>query len=150
MSNKSSSVFFSFSRKLTAVILIFLLISLSALVIVWYSGTLSDLDGEFINRQNLTDQILKQSIIWIDRGISLYELQYVPSLKEAMEMYQDAYKKTGENVTKLDLYALKKEVDAELNGDFDFYLVDKEGQVLKSTFKDDISLDFKYGQNFLQ
>ena len=98
--------------------------------------------------QNLSDQILKQSSIWIDRGISLYELQYVPSLKEAIEMYQDAYQKTGENVTKLDLYALKKEVDAELNGDFDFYLLDKEGLVLKSTFKDDIGLDFKIWPKF--
>ncbi|HPY59510.1 MAG TPA: PAS domain-containing protein [Methanospirillum sp.] len=148
MTNNSSSIFVSFSRKLTAVILIFLLISLSAIVIVWYSGTLCDLDNKFKNRQNLSDQILKQSSIWIDRGISLYELQYVPSLKEAIEMYQDAYQKTGENVTKLDLYALKKEVDAELNGDFDFYLVDKEGLVLKSTFKDDIGLDFKIWPKF--
>lgn len=150
MGCESSSIFSSFSRKLTGVLLVLLLISLMALVIVWYSGSLVALDDEFKNRQNLTDQILKQSIIWIDRGISLYELQYIPSLEKAMEMYHDAYEETGGDINKLNLNALKKEVNEELNNDFDFYLIDARGEVRKSTFVEDIGLNFQIWPKFFE
>lgn len=141
-------IFASFSRKLAAVILFALLFSLITLVMVWYSGSLATLDEEFKNRQNLTDQILKQSVIWIDRGISLYELQYIPSLEEAMDIYHTAYENSGGDITTIDLSALKKQVDAQLEGDYDFYLVHAQGNVINSTFVEDIGLDFKMWPKF--
>ncbi len=141
-------IFSSFSRKLAAVILFALLFSLITLVIVWYSGSLATLDEEFKNRQNLTDQILKQSVIWIDRGISLYELQYIPSLEEAMDIYHTAYENSEGDISAIDLSALKEQVDAQLEGDYDFYLVHAQGKVINSTFVEDIGLDFKMWPKF--
>lgn len=148
MGDEPPLIFSSFSRKLAAVILFLLLISLITLVIVWYSGSLATLDEEFKNRQNLTDQILKQSVIWIDRGISLYELQYIPSLEQAMDIYHTAYENSGGDVAKINLSALKEQVDAQLEGTYDFYLVHADGQVVKSTFVEDIGLDFKMWPKF--
>lgn len=143
-------IFSTFSRRLAGLILILLLFSLIALVFLWYAGSLDIIDDEFHNRQNLTDQILMQSIIWIDRGISLYELQYIPSLEKAMELYQDAYLKSGGNITDLDLELLKQQAERELGDSWDFYLVDENGIVLKSTFKNDIGLDFKIWPSFYE
>ena len=120
MGDEPPLIFSSFSRKLAAVILFVLLFSLITLVIVWYSGSLATLDEEFKNRQNLTDQILKQSVIWIDRGISLYELQYIPSLEQAMDIYHTAYENSGGDIAKINLSALKEQVDAQLEGTYDF------------------------------
>ncbi len=148
MDDEQPFIFTSFSRKLAAVILFLLLISLIALVIVWYTSSLTSLDEEFKNRQNLTDQILQQSVIWIDRGISLYELQYIPSLEKAMEIYHTAYEKSGGDITQINLSALKSTLDSQLDGEYDLYLVNADGQVVKSTFPEDIGLDFKMWPKF--
>jgi hypothetical protein len=148
MHNDRQPLFSSFSRKLAAVILFLLLISLIALVLVWYEGTIESLDNEFSNRQNLTDQILAQSVIWIDRGISLYELQYVPSLQDAMEIYHSAYQNARGDMSQLNLSAVKERIEDELEGSYDLYLINEDGIVIKSTFSEDIGLDFKIWPKF--
>ncbi|HOL42078.1 MAG TPA: HAMP domain-containing protein, partial [Methanospirillum sp.] len=106
------------------------------------------IDEEFENRQNLTDQILQQSVIWIDRGISLYELQYIPSLEKAMKIYRTAYEKSGGDITQINLSALKIILDSQLDGEYNLYLVNADGLVVKTTFPDDIGLDFKMWPKF--
>ena len=150
MAADSPRFFASFAQKIAGIILILLLVSLIALVFSWYSTSITRVDDNYINHQNLTDQVLKQSIVWIDRGISLYEGQFVPDLKTAMEINQQEYNKTGGNTSKLNLTEIKTRIAHELGNDYDLYLIDTEGVVIKTTFKDDIGLDFKKYPEFFK
>ncbi len=86
--------------------------------------------------------MLSQSVIWIDRGSMLYEMAYDPALIRAMEIYQDAYNKSGNNPTKINQSALKQRFSEELNGEWDLYLIDKKGIIIYTTFPADLKLDF--------
>lgn len=150
MAADSPRIFASFAQKIAGIILILLLVSLIALVFSWYTTSIARVDDSYITQQNLTDQVLKQSIVWIDRGISLYEGQFVPDLKKAMEIYQEEYRNTGGDVSKLNLSELKRRITNELGNDYDLYLIDTEGVVIKTTFKDDLGLDFRKYPDFFQ
>lgn len=143
MAADSPRIFASFAQKIAGIILILLLVSLIALVFSWYTTSITRVDDNFITQQNLTAQVLKQSIVWIDRGISLYEGQYIPDLIRAMEIYQDEYNATGKDASKLNLSEVKTRITHELGNDYDLYLIDSDGVVIKTTFIDDIGLDFK-------
>lgn len=150
MDGKGTGLFSSFSRRLAGFILILLMFLIIGLIIFWYTGSLSTIDQDFSHRQNLTDQVLRQSVIWIDRGISLYELQYIPSLKDTMYTFQKKYRQSGGDISKIDLNQLKQEVEEESGGKWDFYLIDQEGKVIQTTYTDDAGLDFKIWPSFYQ
>lgn len=86
--------------------------------------------------------MLSQSVIWIDRGTMLYEMAYEPALKEAMQMYQEAYNQSGGDLTNLNQSSLKTWFSQKLYGEWDLYLIDQRGIVINTTFPADNGLDF--------
>ncbi|MBN1166484.1 MAG: PAS domain-containing protein [Methanospirillaceae archaeon] len=134
-------IFRSLSGTLAAVILILLFISFFALTSYWYLDELKNVDQDYQDKQMITHEILKQSVIWIDRGISLYELQYEPDLTTAMEMYQQEYEISSGDPARIDYTGLQDRIEQRLNGTWNLYLIDT-GVVTHTTFPDDRGLDF--------
>lgn len=143
MADDPPRVFRSFSQRLTGLIMLLLLISLVTLVVFWYTTTLSAMNEEYVARQDQIDQILLQSVTWIDRGLALYESQYIPSLRRAMDIYQARYAETGGDIPNLHLTRVKEEISKNVEGEWELYLINETGVVVLTTFPADYHLDFK-------
>ncbi len=141
-------LFTSFSGTLAAVILALLLISMLLLASYWFFGERSKVEREFLDKQDMTREMLRQSIVLIDRGILLYELVFDPDMKQAMELYQKEYERARGNIDQLNLSEVKQQISASLGDTWDVYLI-RDGMVIDTTFADDLNLDFtKYPDLF--
>lgn len=141
-------LFSSFSGTLAAVILALLLISMLLLASYWFFGERSKVEKEFLDKQDMTREMLRQSIVLIDRGILLYELVFDPDMKQAMELYQQEYEKAQGNIEQLNLSEVKNQISGRMGDTWDVYLI-HNGVVIDTTFPDDRNLDFtKYPDLF--
>lgn len=148
MKGAMSRLFGSFSQRLGWLILLLLLILSFIIMIIWYQNSVATINDDFLHRQKNIDQELRQSVNWIDRGIILYEMQFIPQQKRAMEIYMDAYDGAGGDVSKLYLSSLKKNISMELNGTWDLYIIDQKGVVINTTYAPDMGLNFSIWPEF--
>lgn len=139
--NRQGRVIHSFSGLLTVIILILFITFLLTLSTYWYMGERNKVDSDFTSRQNMSEEMLRHSAIWIDRGIILYEQAYEPELRDAMALFQEAYQKAGSNLSSLSLLAIKDEFSRRFHGDWDVYVIE-DGVVTHTTFLPDKDLDF--------
>ena len=73
MKGAMSRSFGSFSRRLGWLILLLLILSF-IIIIIGYQNSVATINDDFSYRQKSMDQVLRQSVNWVDRGIILYEM----------------------------------------------------------------------------
>ncbi len=139
----------SLISRFTVILLVILILSILSITTLWYIDTRNQIESRFALQQNHSEQILRQSVIWIDGGIRLYEYSFEPGMKEAMNMYLAAYNSSGGDITKIDLPSLKTRLNETIGGTWDLYIIDAEGTVAHTTYAPDLFLNFQdYGSFF--
>ena len=108
----------------------------------------NQIERNFLSQQNQSEQILLQSVNWIDGGAILYEHTFEKNQLAAMDIFLESYNKAGGDVSLLDIHRLKNDFSATFGGDWDLYIIDKDGGVIKTTYPPDLGLDFSQYSDF--
>jgi PAS domain-containing protein len=140
MSSKLRSLS-SFSARLGIFLLIILLIVMVVFVTNWYLTARDQAEQNFRTSEQTIDTILQQSILWIDRGMYVYDLTFEPPLREAMQIYQDEYNSTGGDIEKLNYGGVKAKIEEKLGDEYHIYLIE-DGVVTHTTDAKDLGLNF--------
>jgi PAS domain S-box-containing protein len=133
----------SLISRFTIILLVLLILSILSVTTLWYIDTKTQIESRFAIRQNNSEQILLQSVIWIDGGIRLYEYSFEPGMKEAMGRYLAAYNASGGDIQQIDLMSLKKSLNESFGGMWDLYIINDQGLIVNTTFEPDLHLDFQ-------
>ena len=128
----------SLISRFMVILLIILILSILSITTLWYIDTRTQIESRFTLQQKHSEQILRQSVIWIDGGIRLYEYSFEPGMKEAMDMYLATYNESGGDITKIDLPSLKTHLNQTIGGTWDLYIIDAEGTVVHTTYTPDL------------
>jgi PAS domain S-box-containing protein len=108
----------------------------------WYLGERNIVERDFSDLHGMPNEMLRQSVIFIDRGIVLYEMSFEPDIREAMQILSSAYNKTNGDITILNLSELKSQFSRDYQGEWDLYIIDN-GVITRTTFPGELNLDFK-------
>ncbi|HPP77678.1 PAS domain S-box protein [Methanospirillum sp.] len=133
----------SLISRFTIILLVLLILSILSVTTLWYVDTKNQIESHFAIRQNNSEQILLQSVIWIDGGIRLYEYSFEPGMKEAMGRFLAAYNASGGDIQHIDLTTVKKSLNESFGGTWDLYIINDQGRVMNTTFLPDLHLDFQ-------
>jgi|GEM_PF-5921353 len=133
--------FSSFSARLGIFLLVIFLVVMIVFLTNWYLSTREDTEQNFRSSEKTIDQILQQSILWIDRGMYLYDLTFEPPLRDAMKIYQDEYNATGGDPEKIDYQGVKERIENQLGDEYQVYLIDN-GTITHTTDAKDLGLNF--------
>jgi PAS domain S-box-containing protein len=140
----------SLISRFTVILLIILILSILSITTLWYIDTRNQIESRFSLQQNHSEQILRQSVIWIDGGIRLYEYSFEPGMKEAMDIYLAAYNMSGGDITTMDLPSLKTRLNETMGGTWDLYIINAEGTVVQTTYTPDLFLNFQNYDSFFK
>ncbi len=140
----------SLISRFTVILLIILILSILSITTLWYIDTRNQIESRFSLQQNHSEQILRQSVIWIDGGIRLYEYSFEPGMKEAMDIYLAAYNMSGGDITTMDLPSLKTRLNETMGGTWDLYIINAEGTVVQTTYTPDLFLNFRDYNSFFK
>ncbi|WP_319579194.1 PAS domain S-box protein [uncultured Methanospirillum sp.] len=138
---KDPRSFSSFSARLGIFLLVIFLVVMIVFLTNWYFSTREETEQNFRSSEKTIDQILQQSILWIDRGMYLYDLTFEAPLQKAMKIYQDEYNATGGDPEKIDYQGVKKKIENQLGDEYHVYLIDK-GNITYTTDANDLGLNF--------
>lgn len=136
------SGFTSLINRFTIILLVLFLISILSTTTIWFFDNKNHVERQFFSQQNETEQILLQSVNWIDGGLILYEYTFEKNQRAAMELFLESYNKAGGEVSSLHLHGLKKSFNETFGGDWDLYIIDADGVVIITTYPPDHGLDF--------
>jgi len=89
--------------------------------------------------QNQTEQSIEHSMVLVDNGLKLFDNTYNEKMRSAMIPFLEAYEQSGGSPDRIDLAALK----GELNGEYDLYIINESGVIVYTTSEPDIGHDFR-------
>lgn len=95
--------------------------------------------NEFKKEQEHIEYHLLHSIYLVDEGYAMFEKVLDNQLEKQMHIFLEEYINNNRNVDTLDLEKIKKQFGTY----YDLYIIDREGNIVHSTYKDDIGLNFK-------
>lgn len=107
----------------------------------WYLTAREEKMHNFLSSEKTIDQILQQSILWIDRGLYLYDLTFETPLRNAMKIYLDEYNATGGDPDKIDYMKVKEKIEKTLGDEYQVYVVEN-GTITHTTDPKDQGLNF--------
>ncbi|PWR72202.1 ATP-binding protein [Methanospirillum lacunae] len=133
--------FSSFSARLGIFLLIIFLVMMVVFLTNWYLTAREEKEQDFLSSEKTIDQILQQSILWIDRGLYLYDLTFETPLRDAMKIYQDEYNATGGDPEKIDYQGVKEKIEKTLGDEYQVYVIEN-GIITHTTDPKDLGLNF--------
>lgn len=133
--------FSSFSARLGIFLLIIFLVMMVVFLTNWYLTAREEKMHNFLSSEKTIDQILQQSILWIDRGLFLYDLTFETPLRNAMKIYQDEYNITGGNPDKINYIKVKEKIEKTLGDEYQVYVIEN-GTITHTTDLKDQGLNF--------
>ncbi|PWR75653.1 PAS domain S-box protein [Methanospirillum stamsii] len=140
----------SLISRFTALLLVILIISIISITTLWYIDEKNRIEKQFVLEQNHTEQIMHKSVRWIDAGIMLYDYSFEPALKNAMNIFLESYESSNRDVRKMNISQLQQTFNASFGGTWDLYIINADGIVEKTTFPQDIGLDFSKYPTFFK
>ena len=104
-----------------------------------YLNAKSDLERAYRMLQQQTESNVLNAIKLVDAGYKVLERFLDEDMKDAFITFRDAYEIAGRDPSKMDLDDLK----IDLGGKMDLYIINANGIVEYTTYKEDLGLDFK-------
>ncbi len=104
-----------------------------------YLNAKSDLERAYRMLQQQTESNVLNAIKLVDAGYKVLERFLDEDMKDAFVTFRDAYEIAGRDPSKMNLDDLK----IDLGGKMDLYIINADGIVEYTTYKEDAGLDFK-------
>jgi two-component system sensor histidine kinase ChiS len=104
-----------------------------------YLNAKSDLERAYKMLQQQTESNILNAIKLVDAGHKVLERFLDEDMKDAFITFRDAYQIAGKDPSKMDLADLK----IVLGGKMDLYIINQNGIVEYTTYKQDLGFDFK-------
>jgi two-component system sensor histidine kinase ChiS len=104
-----------------------------------YLNAKSDLERAYKMLQQQTESNILNAIKLVDAGYKVLERFLDEDMKDAFVTFRDAYEIAGRDPSKMALDELK----IDLGGKMDLYIINADGIVEYTTYKEDLGLDFK-------
>jgi len=96
--------------------------------------------SEGINNQKLSSEYnLVESLQLMDAGLKLYDSSLNSELGDEFPLFMDAYNKSNGSPDKIDLVALKK----QMNDKIDLYIINSSDAIEFATYTPELNLDFR-------
>ncbi len=131
---------------LAVYILILIIPILILLSVIDYLNSLQDLSSsEALLRVQAENEIVN-TIRIVDSAYKMFEKTLEDDMRQAFKPFLEAYKKAGGNPSKIDLESLKE----QLGGKMDLYIINKDAEVIYSTYETDIGLQFGQFPEFVK
>jgi serine phosphatase RsbU (regulator of sigma subunit) len=124
---------------ITAIILIVIMFLMAAAYAQAYSWTVRQ-DRE---QALFTEMYLVESVLLADRGLSLYDSTLDSRMEEAFSGYLSAYHASEGDITRIDMPAVRDDLDDDFRGQLDLYIINESGVIVASTVPEVMYLDFK-------
>lgn len=128
---------------MTLAIMLVIIIFISFFSIISYNEAREDLIEKNQALKDQTEKNILQSVILMDKGLSLFDATFDYQLKHAFEAFISEYLSSGNNPGKMNLQALKSRINEGIDGDIDIYIINESGVIEYTTFEPDLGLDFK-------
>lgn len=131
---------YNFLKKYRFLVIVALAIVIFIISYINYSNSKELIREKYEGRQKLVEKNILETVNYINDSYQIAEEQLNAEMKEYSQIMREKYK-VNPDVMNWDLEQLKNEFE-----DYDIYIIDKNLKIIRSTFKDDIGLDFsKYG-----
>ncbi|MCX7943899.1 MAG: ATP-binding protein [Deltaproteobacteria bacterium] len=141
-------MFYSFKRiKLQHLIILCSIIFLLPLVIVLKYYQYVEQKGEMLDNfeklRQITDNNIITSIKLVDSAYHIIEEAVKSNLERFLNELHNIYKEKNGDIEKIDLEEFKNSLNYNYKSGLDFYIIDENNVIIKTTYNRDLGLDFK-------
>ncbi len=123
--------------------LIFLLPLLLVLKYYQYSEQKNEIIESFNTSRQITDNNIITSIKLADNAYHIIEESVKDKLEKFLTELHNVYIAAGGDLNKVDLTRYKNELKFEYKAGLDFYIIDENNVIVKTTYLKDLGLDFR-------
>jgi PAS domain S-box-containing protein len=130
---------YPFSYYLIGSIFLILLLVVGGVIAVSYLNTEQHLQDDARTMQEQTEDQLIATYLVKDAGLRLYDESLNKRMEEAFTTFLAEYEKSGRNPANMDLERVK----AELGGEMELYIINKDAVIEYTTYAPEKGLDFR-------
>jgi len=132
--------------RLRSVILICVVLFLIPILLVLkyyqYREQKSEIMSNFESLRQITENNIISSVKMTDYAYHIIEEAVRPNLNKFLMDLEKKYEKNGD-ISSIDLEAFRDGLDFEFKESLDFYIIDSNNVIVKTTYSTDLGLDFK-------
>ncbi len=131
-----------FFKKFQYVIIVLLFITMIFIFFINYKNTTEIIEAKYNGRQELVENNILNTVNYINDAYKIAEKQLNQEMEEYSLMLKNKYRH-NQDVLDWNLEQLKK----EFNG-YNIYIINRDLEIIKTTFEKDLGLDFKRNSGF--
>ncbi|MGM0409363.1 MAG: diguanylate cyclase domain-containing protein [Bacillota bacterium] len=133
---------YKFLKKYRFLVIVALAIVIFIISYINYSNSKKLIKEKYEGRQKLVEKNILETVNYINDSYQIAEEQLNSEMKKYSQIMRKKYKENPD-VMSWDLEKLKKEFE-----DYNIYIINKDLKIIRSTFKEDIGLDFSKYSSF--
>lgn len=135
---------------LTVFIILIIVVVAGFLMTVSYLSTREELISQYENLRTYSEENVLGAVALVDTGLRMYDNTLNDQMQDAFSDYVDAYNESGGDLARIDLPALKYEIQPGFSGALDLYVINESGVIVASTVPEVLGLDFKEWPEYYQ
>lgn len=135
---------------LTVFIILIIVVVAGFLMTVSYLSTREELISQYENLRTYSEENVLGAVALVDTGLRMYDNTLNDRMQDAFSDYVDAYNKSGGDLARIDLAALKSKIQPGFSGALDLYIINESGVIVASTVPEVLGLDFKEWPEYYQ
>ena len=109
-----------------------------------YKSVSEEYNSNFDLLKNNTEQSIIETLIVVDKGLTVYDEGLDDQMKKGFEPFLSAYDESEGDLSHVDLEAIKE----GLGEDYNLYVIDENHTIIYSTMATDLGLNFSYLEDF--